>query len=167
MLTKLLNLTFKQTMPMKKINRYILIFLNILCIAFVFYNSLKSGESSSETSSGFLKVFNGFLQDINLPIITEELLRSIAHFSEFFLLGILQFCLYNNLLITPKKYFPAVAFSSIFIPFIDETLQYFSVGRAAEVVDMWKDFGGYICGAIITFGIISLIKAIQKNDRKK
>lgn len=79
----------------------------------------------------------------------EAFLRKTAHFTLFFILGILI-----NVLIGQYKIKGIVRMlSSILysgaVAFIDETIQLFSPGRAGRITDVLIDSGGAACAAIL------------------
>lgn len=121
----------------------ILIALNL---AFIWGNSAMPGDNSGALSGWLLELLS-FLPDSDLA---HTILRKLAHFSEFGLLGILVCWLWNlhrdNLPVSLPGFGLAVAC-------IDETIQYFVPGRASSLIDVWIDTAGFTTGLILlSFG---------------
>lgn len=128
-----------------------------LTLAFIFAQSLLSPATSGKESdavAGFLS--NIFPQD---SFIIKNL-RQLAHFAEYGILGAevsLYVCLYV------KKIIPASLISlgaAQSVALIDETLQIFS-GRAAEVMDVWTDFLGFLTLSAITYLVFFFVKSLK------
>ena len=154
--------------------------LSIACavmLAFIFSNSLKSGEQSSEQSAQVV----AFVQDVAAVIApwsgiaeatgedyerVHSAVRSLAHFSEFALLGAL-FC-WCTLSYTRKKRYQLLPLSGVIItPLIDESLQFFSDGRAADWTDIFVDTAGGICGMAFALACLALGVCAYKYYQKK
>lgn len=139
------------------LQRVLLTASTVLFICFIFSNSLKTGETSGQSSQMaqifLMKIFEKLQIDISL---TEFVIRKVAHFTEFFVLGLL---LIGNLWVYFPKWkeciFPFL-FLALLVPVIDETLQIFTPGRSPMVTDILIDFGGAICGLII----FSIVRAL-------
>ena len=119
---------------MGKAGRYIWQAVLILYIAFIFSNSLTPAVRSS-AESGFvmekLHALLGALGRRDVSWLTEHLIRKGAHFTEYTLMGILLFRSMKTLdcgkIVIVRKLHEAAVFV---IPFVDETLQLFKIGRA-------------------------------------
>lgn len=135
--------------------------VTICYILFIFSNSMKPAAlSSKDSSAALLLIHSAFAQaGINASWLSEHMVRKLAHFSEYTLLGILlKGCLCSLKL--PKRqtlYFLVMA--GFFIPFVDETIQLFVEGRSGQISDVWLDSAG------IAFGI--LLNRMEKSDGKK
>lgn len=122
------------------------IFLSLLWIAFIFYNSLQSAPESSEISGRFVKVLQYVLSWIGIIVDPSRLslfIRKAAHLFEFFILTILAFPVVSD----NKKCHVLVFLYGIIIAIIDEMIQFFSPGRCSSAIDVLIDLGG-VCGAI-------------------
>lgn len=126
----------------------VLIILNILWIAFIFTSSLKNAQASSSESAFVTDIINSITQALGMGSISEGIIRTLAHFTEFVILGSLQFVFITRLVSREKAAFllPLLGLS---FPFADETLQYLSPGRVPDIADMWVDFAGYCIGCVI------------------
>ena len=125
--------------------------LVILYLMFIFGNSLQTGEVSGSLSRQiaeavveFLKLFNIVISDFDL---LHLVIRKLAHFTEFLLLGFLvQWVNSRQPLMTDKKY---VFLLFLLAGFTDEFLQLFVDGRAGMLTDSLIDSSGYVLSWII------------------
>ena len=145
------------TLRRNKIVSAILLILTLLWTSFIFSMSLKTASESSEISGGLLKSILLFIKDIlwfeiDFSVL-HNLFRKLAHFTEFFILGILSVGFIKSIktsLTYPLLYCLCVAA-------IDETLQYFTgAGRSAQLSDVLLDFSGSLT-AVIIFCLIGFI----------
>ena len=157
---------------MKK--RYIVLSLAIvliLCVGFIFSNSMKNGAESTSQSGAVKKIVDSVLDFLKIEIdISEESIRTMGHLAEFFALSFILTI--SALLIFPfdfktpftKRliiYFLPIVISTL-IAFIDEFIQLFSPGRACDIMDVLVDFIGAVVANIITMGIVFIIYGIKK-----
>ena len=145
--------------------------LIILTLVFIFGNSLKNVEESTDDSKGVTEIVEK-LPPVHYAIADNKLqkgeiegfLRSLAHAFEFALLGA-EFMLL--LLLAGLKPLSLSVYLPFFICLIlgvaDESLQMLT-DRAAEVVDVIKDFAGSLLGGLTVLGIYGLIRI---RNRKK
>ena len=133
-----------------KTERKVLLVLIILTLLFIWGNSLLNREQSSGESTWVMQLITPFLElFVGKDNVTEHLVRKLAHFTEFALLGLeLFFWFYGQ----PKKRKSALLLAmahGLFAALTDETLQLFS-GRGSQVQDVWLDFAGTTAGAALT-----------------
>ena len=151
-----------------------------LMLVFIFSNSLLSAEKSSAQSSAVVDTIQDVASVVapNSPIANatgdaynklHARVRVLAHFSEFMLLGALfVWCWYSY---TDKKiWLIASAAGVVLTPLIDELLQTFTSGRAAEWLDIAVDTTGGLCGGLfalctLTLGIFIYRKHKQKTEK--
>jgi VanZ family protein len=150
--------------------------LTVLCIAFIFQNSLKDSVESSQQSS-FVKdildsilSFFGFDGDIDIAS-----LRTFAHFAEFFMLGIclsslsLAFSM-RKIDLTTARISLALCSSTaagVVIAIIDELLQLLSDGRVCDIKDVLIDSYGLLLGTLIVLFFFQIHKFIRAKRNKK
>lgn len=137
----------------------------VVTLAFIWLHSCMDMEDSAEES--------GFIYDLLCPFfelfmgkgnVTEHFIRKLAHFTEFFGLG-LELMLFMRLeFLKVKPVLPVNAWVfGTFCALIDETIQLFS-GRGPAVQDVWLDSAGCLTGVLIMLAGIML--ADKKNKKK-
>lgn len=145
--------------------RIIIFSLTALTIAFIFvHSSMPAVKSADESESvlGFMQTILGFF---GLGEgLTDLIVRKIAHFAEFSVLGImLELCVYSLNRVSPHKYLPHVLGAGLLTAVIDETIQLGSPGRAGRITDVWLDFSGVIFGSLVMLAIFALYIHIRRN----
>lgn len=148
-----------------KILRIILLVIVVLTLAFIFSNSIKTRDDSSEQSSRFRMLVQPFFElFLGKGNVTDHFIRKFAHFSEFALLGLELSLLFKRFGLLPF-------FAMLVTALTDETIQIFS-GRGSMVSDVWLDYAGAVTGFAIGIGVIYLIRRIislraEKRNRLK
>lgn len=150
----------------------------VATLVFIFSNSLSSGESSSEQSGTIVKAVQAaagvFAPHSFVATATGEelerlnrIVRVLAHFCEFALLGALF--IWTYFAYTREKrwlYLPVCAF--LLVPITDECLQLYASARAAELADVCVDLLGGACG--MAFAAVTLLIGAwicSRRERKK
>lgn len=138
-----------------------LTFFTIVWIIVIFSFSLQSGEESGELSGGIVAWIVGlfFPEDFTHIELVHFLVRKAAHFTEYFILGVLlsltiREAKWNRVLLAPWVLGTLVASC-------DETIQLFSDGRAGQVTDVMLDSSGVFTGCMILTLIVLYL------DRKR
>jgi len=138
-------------MNKRKLIKILYIVFLILYICFIFSNSLKSKESSSNDSASIHMLLNNILAGLKIPIVLSEyFVRKLAHFTEFFILG-LSFFGYiriNNKISINRCI--QICFASCLVAMTDETIQYFS-GRGSMLLDVWLDFSSSVLAIMLLY----------------
>lgn len=135
---------------MKKWMRWI---LPVFCIAwmfFIWHFSLSPATESAETSGGVRQLFNDVLQKWGVSFrFSDHMVRKTAHFTEFFVLGLLA----AGAALSTNLEFPflTASLAPIFAAAVDETIQRFVPGRACLFTDALLDCAGGFCGVLIVF----------------
>lgn len=141
----------------QKIYFYFSLTIVFALFVLIFCLSHQSGEDSTETSGWFTALLN-FVFPFEL---TENFVRTMAHFSEFACLSFFM----NNLFVAYKeKLMPVFAIAlSFFYAITDEIHQIFIPGRACQFLDMMVDLAGIVSGMFV-FTILYLLtnKLINK-----
>ena len=141
----------------QKIYFYVSLIIVLSLFVLIFCLSHQSGEESTETSGWFTSLLN-FIFPFEL---TEDFVRTMAHFSEFACLSFFM----NNLFVSYKeKLTPVFACAlSFFYAITDEIHQIFVPGRACQFLDMMVDLAGIVSGMFV-FTILYLLtnKLINK-----
>ena len=154
--------------------------LTAACVAFIgwiFSNSLKTAEESTVQSAGVVEKIQAFFarfapnsfvakatgEDYNT---LHKIIRILAHFCEFALLGaLLIWCLRAY---TGKGKFLFIPLALILlVPIVDEILQSFTGGRAMQFIDLVVDVAGGICGGVFALFTLWIGKKIVEKKGKK
>ena len=105
-------------------------------------------------------LMNEFVSDL-----VHEFIRSLAHFAEYTLLGLLM---YNAVNAFSIKRAPVVSVALSFIYALsDEIHQYFVPERSFQLIDLAVDLGGIILGTVIIFLFFKLINRISLKNKKE
>lgn len=150
---------------MEKSKRNQLIFCVTLLtvnVLFIWGNSALPGETSGEISSGILLWLSQLMGDA--WVIGEYLLRKLAHFSEFAMLGLLLGWLFLLLQQKGIHRFSMPLLLGMLTACTDETIQVFSPDRGPSVIDVWIDTAGVAAGIIILLLGHALLE--KKHKRK-
>ena len=137
--------------------------LIILTLALIWGHSLLGREASSEESGFVMELLEPVLEMVvGEGNVTEFLVRKLAHFTEFFVLGLelLTFFAYRKPLF-PQAFLLALT-HGFFAAFLDETIQIFS-GRGPMIQDVWLDVCGFAVGASLMLGIMVWTKHRKNN----
>lgn len=124
--------------------------LTLLWLGLIFLHSSMPADASNAESSGLLAV----VQTV-LPWMTHAMLRKVAHFVEFFVLGI---CLTGAFRYAGRFILLKPLAFGLLTALCDETLQLFVRGRSGRISDIWLDLFGVVCGTLITWLIFKLRK---------
>lgn len=150
--------------------------LMLLWLGFIFSNSLKSGGESTEQSSKVHQTVNQVAGSLGVKQeISEETVRSGAHFTEFGILGFLVcLCVGSLWNWKPNGRLPGLMLWALLsvpvcalLALADELLQTFSEGRSAQLVDVLLDTAGASVGTVLFIGILWLAWLIQNRKKEK
>lgn len=153
---------------MKRTNREkailsLLIAAVVLLTAFIWGHSAMPAAQSEGESMAVLSVFEPLLLWLGVPAAwCHAVLRKLAHFSEYGLLGVIWSCLLLAKGHTLRRSIHPAASACLFTALIDETIQLFVPGRSGMVADIWIDFTGASVGILGSLFIYLLIRYIQK-----
>ena len=143
-----------------KIKKIIYPILLIIWMLVIFLFSNQNGVSSQATSDGFMSNILSVMTDITNQEITEEnklniisgtsfIIRKTAHFTIYFILGILTYLTLSTYQVT-KSLLYSIIFCIVYAV-SDEVHQLFLEGRAFKLFDIFIDG----CGS--TFGVLFLV----------
>ncbi|MBP7174603.1 MAG: VanZ family protein [Thermoclostridium sp.] len=131
-------------------------------VAFIWGNSMKSMAQSQQMSQTFMKIIVPFLEFfLGQGNVTEHIVRKLAHFTEFGMLGVelaLLLILYRPIRLQSIL---NGLFTGLVIALSDETIQIF-FKRGPQIQDVWLDFTGVAAGLFLVLLIYLLIVRIQK-----
>lgn len=146
--------------------RHYLLIIGIIWQALIFIQSLLPGEISSNQSGFIVDVLFPIINHMGIPISVDNfslLIRKLAHFTEYFILGLLWFGIY----LSNRKHhwLPWVVVIQGFIAAcIDEIIQFYTPNRSGEFRDVLIDTLGVLT-AIIVILLLSKIKKARKKAK--
>lgn len=143
----------------KKIYISVSAVLLISVMVLIFCLSAQNSAESTETS-GF---FTELIASVFGKAVNEEIIRTLAHFCEFAVLGFLV----SNLIFSLKeqlKPLTCIVLSWAYA-WTDEIHQIFVDGRAFQLIDLTVDLGGIVLGTAMFGCFMLLFKKI--NNKKK
>lgn len=146
----------------------IIFVLTALMLLFCWVHSCFPASVSSQESDGFYRVFYWFFGLFGAgPIVTQHIVRKLAHFSEFAAVGgLLLSCAYCFDRMRPQRYAVQVLFAGLSAALIDETIQLFIEGRAGMIADVWIDFAGVVTGALLLLAFYAVYRRTKRFNRK-
>ena len=150
----------------QKHGKWILSAAVLLWCVVIWQFSLTPADASSATSGSVRAFLNGILTALGIPFqFTPIMVRKIAHFTEFFILGVL---LHSALFAHRAPYrIPLAVAGVVAVATIDECIQRFVPGRAAAVLDVLLDTAGGTAGVLVFWGVFCLVLYIKKKTAKK
>lgn len=115
-------------------------------IMLIFSFSMQSGEESSQISGGIVSrlVDLLFSPDFAYAEQLEFLIRKLAHFTEYFVLGVLVLQTLKQTR-CPRQVIVGLLIC-VLVASCDETIQLFSGGRSGKIADVVLDSVGAWCG---------------------
>ena len=157
---------------MKRWIQIIKLLLVLAALAFIWGHSLMSADQSSLESERFLKLVKPLvmavgwcLQKLGVSVAPSVLVRKMAHFTEYAVLGVMMYLLFS----TPRKQsrglLPAAA--CLAAAGVDEFLQRFADGRAPGLRDVAIDFAGACLGILLAAALLALAYRARKTRREK
>ena len=175
---------------MKKTTIKLILCVLLLClnIGFIWGNSMLPAQLSEKVSDGAMSVYERVLmhplfEKISVKLINLAnrmlgttipnqdvgmyLLRKMAHFTEFLLLGLDLCWLF---LILEQKGIHKLAMPLLFgtlTACIDETIQLYSPGRSSSLVDVWIDIAGLTVGIVILLFGHYVLTMLKRRKGKK
>ena len=134
----------------------------VLLTALIWGHSAMPAAQSEGESLAVLPAFEPLLLWLGIPLAwCHAVLRKLAHFSEYGLLGVIWVCLLLANRLTPRRcILPAVS-ACLFTALVDETIQLFVPGRSGMVADIWIDFSGASAGILGSLLLYLLIQHIR------
>ncbi|MBR2605224.1 MAG: VanZ family protein [Clostridia bacterium] len=155
--------------------RIVLWALVVAWMGVIFWFSAEDANRSSETSGRVIRwLLTRFDSGFSSLSLEEQLLRmedwtfvvrKLAHFSIFAVLGLLGFAAFSVDL-PPRRAFPAVLILGAIRAILDEVHQSFVPGRSCEFRDMCIDFAGVLLGAAFLLLILQFAKHQKKLKRE-
>ena len=150
----------------------ILILLNFIVIfKFSEQNGLESGGLSRKVTIGILDIFGDYTE----PLSEEQevqvsnvqfVIRKLAHFSIYAILGVLLMSLAETYEFSNKKKIILSLLVGLLYASLDEFHQSFVPGRTAAITDVLLDTLGVLAGIIIIFLGIKILKRKREKTKK-
>ena len=146
--------------------RISLLVLICLTLAFIFSQSMLPKEESSKQSNAVSEKLEEIIPSDTKPgAVIHKNIRKIAHFIEFWVLG-LEIATYSLLFAKSYKFSLLTLPLALATALLDETVQIFSK-RGPSISDVWLDFSGFLCASALVYGIALLISFIRRKTSKK
>jgi len=120
-----------------------LLFVFIWLIVIFVMSSFNANVSSNQ--SNFIVNIISSIFNINNIKLLSLIVRKLAHFTEYLILGILVFSLNTN----SKRYRYYAFIFCLLYAISDEIHQFFVSGRACQIIDILIDSFGAFCGIIL------------------
>lgn len=140
--------------------------LTVLLLVFIFGQSSIDAEKSDAKSIGLTQFINNFFESIDFDIVlTNTIIRKLAHFAEYFVLGFLLCATVFSYTWRLKLSMFFAPLSGLVVSALDELSQTFSKGRSPQITDVIIDFFGVITAVAITSLFIFLIFIRRKKDK--
>lgn len=148
-----------------KTTQIILILLIAATLAHAFYQSSLPTQESVQESNKVGEIIEEIIPPDTKPgEYIQKNLRKLAHFAEFFMLG-LWTSLFVVLFLRKWGAFTALLPFGMISALLDETVQIFSK-RGASVSDIWIDVLGFTTAALavmLVFTVVILIRRVRGN----
>lgn len=133
------------------LGRGVITALFLICVLFIWHNSMESAAASSARSGRVTEVVNQVLSSLGGEGVTEHFIRKLAHFSEYGMEGVLTVLLFMIYYLKPDRRRWAVLLTGMFTAVVDESIQFFSAGRSPGIGDVCIDMIGFICGMLFVW----------------
>ena len=147
----------------KKVKLIITSVLLGLTLAFIWGHSILSMQASGEESQSLFNIVEPVGRVFFGKLFTHDFFRKLAHFSEFFLLGLEINYLYFVLHGIKKEKLAEIFSAGLFVAVIDEGIQILS-SRGAMVKDVFLDYLGYMVAVGLFFLTLYIIKLVKKKS---
>lgn len=124
--------------------------LTLLYLLLIYSNSMRTAPESTIQSQGLLGLIEKFLPFVvrNLGL-TEHILRKMAHFGEYLVLGILLTQTVKTYGFSQLGQFWIVLISGFLMSAADEGIQLFIEGRSGQFSDVMLDLCGVMTGLLV------------------
>ena len=142
--------------------KIILIAAIVLCVLFIWSRSLKEAPESDAESSGVVSFLRPVLERLKIPEENwSHLVRKTAHFTEFFIIGLLLSALFRG------RYILLLLLIGFIVAAVDETIQLFIPGRSGEFADVLLDTAGATAAILIVYAAVGLYRVRKKKKAGK
>ena len=121
--------------------RTTLLVLTVLWLCVLWGHSMMPAEDSGNESSFLAEWLMQYL-----PWMNDYVIRKIAHFAEYLILGGLLFGAFPQ---RGRTAMLMTLFAGFLTAFFDETIQLFSPGRSGQISDIWLDLAGFCTSQLV------------------
>ncbi len=129
----------------------------LVWIAVIWIHSMIPASGSSQESRWVGNILRPFLSlFVGAENVTDHLVRKLAHFGEYTLLGVLMGAL---LWLKKRRSFFRWSYAllcALAVAVLDESIQLFSPGRAAQVTDVLLDTAGSLTGLLLMAAVMAI-----------
>ena len=143
----------------KKISTALLLLAILAALAFIWGNSLDSAVESAAKSGRVRELLRPLLElVVGQGGVTDHLVRKLAHFAEYAVLGALLLLLTAVGFRVRLQTVVNCLFFLMAAALTDETIQMFSDGRSSQLTDVWLDFSGALAGILVGLFCLALCR---------
>lgn len=155
-------------MKKKKIIWAVFLPVILLTLCFIFGNSMQTAAQSTGSSDIVIEKVEPVLEPVvGEGNVTVKLIRKLAHFCEFALLGAETALLLVFLGSVSIGNFMYSGFFGLLCCLCDETIQLVvQSGRSAEVLDVWIDYAGYAAASLAVAAVYLIIRACRRHKAR-
>lgn len=154
-------------MNKRKIDKWNILFFAfvLLAMALIYYfsanNSLQSSAQSGIIADFVMRLF-GIEETAENVSLTQTIVRKMAHFTLFALLGTALYGLFSSLHLRFKRFYAVLA--GFLVACGDETHQLFVPGRAGMITDVLIDSCGVVTAVLFLSALSLIIKKIKQKS---
>ncbi len=142
---------------MRKRGFWIALSLTILWLCVIFGHSMMPASVSDDESRGVLAIVQRFL-----PFVTHHMVRKLAHFSVFAVLGgLLTVTFWQLPRFSAMKPLGCALLSAL----TDETIQLFVEGRSGQISDVWLDAFGALLATLLLWLFLKIRQTAPPKEK--
>ena len=143
--------------------------LVVLTLLFIWGNSVLPGSVSGRESGFVLRLceplvdaLQRLLSSRGVELSQEHIIRKLAHFTEYVVLGVLMLSLF----VRPGLRFRMIppAMLCLGAALMDEGIQIFAMDRGPSLRDVGLDFCGAVCGIALSTIAVLLLRSIRRTQ---
>lgn len=131
--------SWKHQMSRKKLQKFLAWLALLVWMGVIFYFSHQSGDASMQLSDGILDSFKSLFQNFLDYHTLSYIVRKIAHFTEYFILGLLIYHLVKQYRVISKTEIIWMILFCVIYAMSDEFHQVFIGGRSPMIFDVIID----------------------------
>jgi VanZ family protein len=156
----------RQYLNRRSIGTVLLLLAVLAALAFIWGNSLDSAVESSLKSGRMRELIQPLLELlVGQGNVTDHLVRKLAHFTEFAVLGALLLLLTAAAFRVRLQSVVNCLFFLTLAALTDETIQIFT-GRGPQVQDVWLDVAGGTAGLLAMLALVWLLRRLFRPRKR-